>query len=199
MQPTAQPSAADVLALVDAALREHFAQQPARASVSFLGAQPIDILRFEPIPGERAYVSLGMSAQPMTPADALVARTHGPRAELFLHLNDPVDGFGDVWRQLAVLAAAPVVEGAVYRPDMTVDLGSALAPGSRCTGALLTVSPIPDIAVPDVGAVSVLQLVPATQAELAWARVRGGAALQQRWEDAGTDLMDLGRGGVALV
>ena len=199
MHPSAQPSAADVLALVEAALLEHFGQQPARASVSFLGAQPIDILRFEPIPGERAYVSLGMAAEPMTPADVVVAQRDGPRAELFLHLHDPTDGFGDVWRQLALLAAAPVVEGAVYRPDMTVDLGAPLAPGCRCTGAVVTASPIPDVAVPGAGSVSVLQLLPATQAELAWARVRGSAALLARWQEAGTDLLDLARAGVALV
>ena len=37
-----------------------------RASVSFVGVDPIEVLRFEPIPGERAYVSLGMSRHPMT-------------------------------------------------------------------------------------------------------------------------------------
>jgi hypothetical protein len=91
------------------------------------------------------------------------------------------------------------VEGAVYRPDMTVDIGAPLAAGSRCTGALVVPSPIPDVAVPDAQPVRVLQLLPATQGELAWARVRGGAELRRRWEEAGTDVLDLGRGGVSLV
>ena len=59
--------AADVLAAVDAALAEHFGHRPQRASVSFVGVDPVEVLRFEPIPGERAYVSLGMSGRPMTP------------------------------------------------------------------------------------------------------------------------------------
>ena len=197
--PAQQPPPQEVLGAVEAALVEHFGQQPARASVAFLGVEPIEVLRFEPIPGERAYVSLGMARRPMTPADASVTAVDGPRAELFLHLTDPADQFAGVWRQLAVLAAAPAVEGVVYRPDMTVDLSGPLVAGSRCTGALVAASPIGEIAVGGLSPVAVLQLLPATQAELAWARVRGGAALRQRWEDEGTDLRDLGRSGVALV
>ena len=41
-------------------------------------------------------------------------RRDGPRAELMLHLRDPADEHADVWRRLAVLAAAPAVEGVVY-------------------------------------------------------------------------------------
>ena len=44
----------------------------------------------------------------------------------------------------------------------------------------------------------VLQVVPATSAELAWCRVRGSGALQQRWADAAVDLLDLGRRAVDL-
>jgi hypothetical protein len=128
-----------------------------------------------------------------------VTATGGPRAELFLHLTDPGDRFAAVWRQVAVLAAAPVVEGVVYRPDMTVDLGAPLVAGSRCTGAIVAASPIGDVVLAGTAPVAVLQLLPATQAELAWARVRGGAALRERWDEEGTDLRDLGRGGVALV
>ena len=48
-----------------------------RASVSFVGVDPIQVLRFEPIPGELAYLTLGMSALPMTAAAELdgLART----------------------------------------------------------------------------------------------------------------------------
>src|SRR5437764_13038837 len=72
----------DVLTAVEAALVDHFGHRPARASVSFVGVDPIEVLRFEPIPGERAYVSLGMARHPMTGAAASVLAENGPRAEL---------------------------------------------------------------------------------------------------------------------
>ena len=178
---------------VDAALTAHFAHRPLRASVSFVGVDPIEVLRFEPIPGERAYVSLGMSRRPMTGADADIMNADGPRAELMLHLRDEQDAFAEVWRQVAVLAAAPAVEGVVYRAGMTVDLGRPLATGSGCTGAVVVESPLAAIE-----AVEVLQLVPATQNELAWCRVHGSAELQQRWNDQETDVLDLGRRAVEL-
>lgn len=183
---------------VDAALAAHFAHRPLRASVSFLGVEPIEVLRFEPIPGERAYLTLGMSRHPMTAASADVISSDGPRAELMLHLRDERDAFADVWRRLAVLAAAPAVEGVVYRPGMTVDLGEPLAAGSRCTGALVTESAIRTVDT-DSGPVVVLQLVPATATELAWCRVHGTAALQERWAAQATDLLDLGRPAVDLL
>lgn len=187
----------DVLAQVEQALVEHFAARPLRASVSFVGVEPVDVLRFEPIPDERAYVSLGMSRHPMVAGDELVRTADGPRAELVLHLRDPADTFADVWRRLAVLAAAPAVEGVVYRAGMTVDLGEPLAAGSRCTGVVTTASaigPVDTVA----GPVEVIRVVPATPQELAWCRVRGAAALEQRWRDRGIDLLDLGRGTVDL-
>jgi hypothetical protein len=187
----------DVLAAVEAALVEHFAHQPQRASVSFVGVEPVEVLRFEPVPGERAYVSLGMSRHPMTGAGELLQAADGPRAELMLHLHDPTDEHAEVWRKLAVLAAAPAVEGVVHTPGMSLDLGEPLAADSVCTGVLITESPLTDIAT-DAGPVAVLQAVPATATELAWCRVRGSAALRERWTDAHTDLLDLARRAVAL-
>jgi hypothetical protein len=186
-----------LLAFVDDALSDHFGHRPARASVSFLGVDPIEILRFEPIPGERAYVSLGMSSSPMTGADALVVSSEGPRAELMLHVRDEGDRFADIWRRLALLAASPAVEGVVYKLDMTVDLGEPLVDGTACTGGLVVGSALAPIDTAD-GPVTVFQLVPATQTELAWARVRGGPALRERWTDKGTDLLDLARKSVDL-
>lgn len=186
-----------VLAAVEAALVEHFGGAPARASVSFVGVDPIEVLRFEPVPGERAYVSLGLARHPMTGADALVQDVAGPRAELLLQLRDPTDEFTDVWRRLAVLAAAPAVEGVVYSPGMSVDTGEPLAPGSACTGVVLTESALGDLATP-VGPVTVLQALPATSAELAWCRVRGSAALRERWAEQRVDGLDLHRRGVRL-
>jgi hypothetical protein len=181
------------LEAVDAALAAHFAHRPLRASVSFVGVDPIEVLRFEPIPGERAYVSLGMSRHPMTGADSEVLNAAGPRAEVMLHLRDEQDAFAEVWRQVALLAAAPVVEGVVYRAGMTVDLGQPLAAGSACTGVVVVESPLATI-----DGVDVLQLVPATHTELAWCRVHGSAELQRRWNEQRTDLLDLGRSAVDL-
>ncbi len=186
-----------MLDAVEAALREHFGQPPVRASVSFLGVEPIEVLRFEPVPGERAYVSLGMSRRPMTGAAETVQRPDGPRAELFVHLHDPTDAYADLWRALAVLAAAPVVEGAVYRAGMTVDTGQPLAPHTRCTGGLVAESSLQPVATAG-GAVEVLQLVPATHSELAWARVQGAGALHRRWQEQHVDVTDLGRAGASL-
>jgi hypothetical protein len=185
------------LASVEAALADHFGHRPARASVSFVGVEPIEVLRFEPIPGERAYLSLGMSRHPMTGAAEAVLAADGPRAELMLHLRDPTDEHAEVWRRVALLAAAPVVEGVVYAPGMSIDLGEPLTAGSACTGVVVDDSPIPSIAV-DGSTVAILQITPATSTELAWCRVRGSAALRDLWTEAGTDLLDLGRRPVAL-
>jgi hypothetical protein len=181
-----------LLALVDAALADYFEQRPARASVSFLGVDAIEILRFDGAPGEQIYVSLGMSSSAMTAADADLLSTAGPRAELLLHVRDELGRFGDVWRKLAVLAASPAVEGVVYRDGMSVDLGEPLAAGSACTGGLVTTSSVATIETGE-GAVEILRIVPALPNELAWARVRGGSALFERWEERGTNLLDLTR------
>ena len=190
-------TAPDGLADVEAALIDHFGARPQRASVSFVGVDPIEVLRFEPIPGERAYVSLGMARHPMTGADASLLAADGPRAELMLHLRDPTDQHGDVWRRLAVLAAAPAVEGIVYSAGISVDLGEGLSAGSLCTGVLVDGSALAPVTTA-AGPVTILQAVPATSTELAWCRVRGSAALRERWSQAGVDLLDLGRSAVAL-
>ena len=94
---------------------------------------------------------------------------------------------------VALLAAAPAVEGVVYTPGMSIDLGAPLSSSSICTGVVVTESPVSG-----VSDVEVLQIVAATPAELAWCRVRGSAALLERWAAADTDLLDLARRGVAL-
>ena len=178
-------------------MTEHFAQPPTRASVSFVGVEPIEVLRFEPIPGERAYVSLGMSRHPMTAASEVVVGADGPRAELMVHVHDH-PGHGEVlWRNLAVLAAAPAVEGVVYvaghdgRPRPAVGTRIALHGRRRRR------SPLAAIDTP-AGTVAVLQVLPATSTELAWCRVHGAAALRERWASTQADLLDLGRRAVAL-
>lgn len=190
-------STPDLLAAVERALTDGFGQVPARASVSFVGVEPIEVLRFEPIPGGFTYVSLGMSRRPMSAPSEFVVSDDGPRAELLLDLRDPGGVFGEAWRRLALMAASPAVEGVVYVPGMSIDLGEPLAAGSRCTGAVITESGVEPVQTSD-GRVDVLRVVPATAAELAWCRVHGAAALRERWAAQHVDLLDLGRAGAAL-
>lgn len=148
------------------------------------------MLRFDLAQGNRCYVSIGMSRQPMVGADAAVQPARGgPRAELLLEVRDADDG---LWRKLALLAAAPAVEGVVYRDGMTVDLSAPLVAGSRCTGVLVQGPGLAAVVAGEVE-VEILRLVPATSAEMAWCRVHGSAALRERWNSARSDLLDLGR------
>ncbi|MBN9618776.1 MAG: suppressor of fused domain protein [Actinobacteria bacterium] len=186
-----------VLAVLEDALIAHFGHRPLRASVSFLGVEPIEVLRFEPVPDERTYVTLGMARRPMTGADALAVEQDGPRAELMLQVTDPTDAYSDIWRRVAILGAAPAVEGIVYVSGMTVDLGEPLVVGTACSGVITGESAVAPVSTPE-GEVSVLEIVPATSTELAWARVRGSAALRERWREAGTDLRALDRAPVTL-
>jgi hypothetical protein len=187
--------ASGILQLVEAAYRQHFEVVPARASVSFLGLDPIEILRY-PDGHIDHYLSLGMSRHPMAnPSELVIAAETAPRAELLLSAAGRPE---PLWRNLAVLAAAPAVEGAVYQVGNRVDLGEPLCSGSRCTGGVLTTAALQPIAVPGMADVHVLRVLPATGTELAWARVHGSEQLQQRWLTAGTDLADLLRDPVDL-
>jgi len=190
---TGAPS--DVLLLVESAYRQHFETAPARASVSFVGVDPIEVLRY---PDGRAdhYLTLGMARYPMAdPSGDVIATDSDPRAELLLSAAGRPE---QLWRALAVLAAAPAVEGAVYQAGNRVDLGEPLCAGSRCTGGVLAASELQPIAVPGMADVGILRVLPATSTELAWARVHGSEQLRQRWEAAGTDLTDLMRDPVGL-
>jgi hypothetical protein len=188
---------AGVLTTVEQHLVAHFGHRPVRASVSFVGVEPLEVLRFELTGAERVYVSLGMARQPMTGAGEVVQRADGPRAELMVRLGDPLDRFSGLYRALAVLAAAPMVEGVVYTPGMSVDTAEPLAPGTLCTGGVLADSPAGPIDTP-AGPVDVLQLLPATPNELAWCRVHGSAALRARWDQQEVDLRELARDAVGL-
>lgn len=191
----------DLLSLVESSYRQHFETVPARASISFLGVEPMEILRYEQAPSDgypaaTSYLSLGMSRYPMTERSAVsVAPATAPRGELLLTVFEQPD---DVWRRLAILAAAPAVESAVYSIGMRVALGEAWCAGSRCTGAVVTNSPLRPIQAAGVAPITVFRLLPATSAELAWARVHGSDALLDRWRSAGTELRDLYREPVLL-
>jgi hypothetical protein len=189
------------LAVVEAAYHQHFEVQPDRAAVSFLGVEQIEVLRYsgaESVGAEHLdhYLTLGMSRHPMVESTATVIdEAAAPRAELMMSAAGRPQ---DLWRKLAVLAAAPAVEAAVYAAGNRVDLGEPLCSGSRCTGAVLAEGTLSAIAVSGMAEVVVLALLPATQTELAWARVHGSDALRLRWAEAGTNLADLMRDPVAL-
>ena len=188
------PADRDLLVSVERALDARFAVAPARASVSFLGVEPIEILRYNIEADVTVYVSLGMSRRAMIGSSEQLVPADGPRAELLVQVRGDAE---DLWRQLAVLAAAPVVEGVVYSEGITVDLGMPFARRSRCTGALVAVPILPTV-VSITAEVQILTLLPATSTELAWCRVHGADALHERWSSQGIDLLDLGRAAARL-
>ena len=145
----------DVLAEVRAHLQEHYARlgitaEPDAASVTFLGAEKIDVLRFGPddrpaFEGVIHYVSLGCSRHPMfEPTEMVTDALHGPRAEVVVALRGPSPA--GLARSVAVLAAAPAVEGLMLEPDALVDLESPLwdsAPFSAFCWAAATLTMFP--------------------------------------------------------
>ena len=111
---------------VRAHLDTHFDHaEPAVASVTFLGAESIDVLRYRADADGRAavahYVSLGFSRHPMVDPTAVLADPElCPRAEVVLQLRDTKSITG-LARSLAIVAASPAVEGVVLMPDALVD------------------------------------------------------------------------------
>ncbi len=172
-----------VLTLMEAHLLTVLGEASGRAGVSFVGADRVDVLRFGPDPeGLCRYVTLGMSGTPMTEAGG----ASGPRAELLLTIRGRRD---TVLRRLAVLAASPVVEGVVIRPGARLGLGEPLWDGAGFAAVLVGAAG-GTIASLDDPPVDILPLLPMTPGEAAWARVHGGAALEQRWLGQGVDLRD---------
>jgi hypothetical protein len=95
---------------------------------------------------------------------------------------------------VAVLAAAPAVEGLVLAPDALVDLGTPLWTGAPFTAFLLDRSEIGDVEPPaPIDPVSVLSAVPITATEAAWVRLKGAEAMREAWRTDGVDTLDPGR------
>ncbi|MEV6753796.1 suppressor of fused domain protein [Streptomyces sp. NPDC051214] len=192
---------ADVLALVEARLRTGLGEPDARAAVTFLGTDRVEVLRFTDGDLVR-YATLGMSAQPMAdPTAALADPVKGPRAELILTVRGGVADTDKVLRPLAVLAASPQVEGLIVAPGASLDVGEPLWPGAQFTSVLVAE---PGGLVEDLeldapmDPVRFLPLLPMTPNEGAWKRVHGAGALQERWLSSGTDLRDPLRKSVSL-
>ncbi|CAL2069321.1 suppressor of fused domain protein [Streptomyces murinus] len=191
----------DVLALVEARLTTALGTPDARAAVTFLGTDRIEVLRFTEGDVVR-YATLGMSAHPMSDPTALVADpVEGPRAELVLSVRAGVADTDKVLRPLAVLAASPQVEGLIVIPGASLDVGDPLWPGAPFTSVLVGEGGglVEDLELDDpLDPVRFLPLLPMTPNEAAWKRVQGAQALQERWLTHGTDLRDPVRRSVPL-
>ncbi|GAB4588592.1 suppressor of fused domain protein [Nocardia sp. IFM 10818] len=190
----------DVMKQVRARTLGHFGVESAdAASVTFLGLEPIDILRIPD--GEFVhYVTLGGSRHPMTdPAAALADPVRGPRAELVLTLRGGVGAGSGLTRALGVLVAAPAVEGVVLQPDALLDVGEPLWANAPFTAVLLGESDIPEVVLPEPAEpVRFLSVTPITATEAAWVRIRGAAALRDAWKEARIDVRDPGRSAASL-
>jgi hypothetical protein len=196
---------ADVLPLVEARLRSALGEPDARAAVTFLGTDRIEVLRFRDEDQEGAlirYATLGMSAHPMTDPTAMLADpVKGPRAELVLTVRAGRADTGEVLRPLAVLAASPQVEGVVVAPGGSLDVGAPLWPGAPFTSVLVAEPGglVEDLELDEpLDPVRFLPLLPMTPNEAAWKRVHGAQALQEKWLTHGTDLRDPSRKSVPL-
>jgi hypothetical protein len=177
----------DVLAKVRSHLSEHFARagiiaDPDEASVTFLGTERIDVLRFGPDDdGVSRYVSLGCSRHPMfDPTEMVTDALHGPRAEVVVALRGPSPT--GLARSVAIVAAAPAVEGLILEPDALIDL---------VTAFLLGRSDIEDVSLTDpLPPVTVLSATPITATEAAWVRLKGADAMREAWQQDNVDVLD---------
>lgn len=192
------------LARVRAHLTAYFSDagvgtEPDVASVTFLGAEPMEVLRFRPGGDEVVhYVSLGCSRHPMTDPAALVADPEfGPRAEVVLRLRNP----GSITRlahSLAIVAATPAVDGVVLTEDALIDLGSPLwdnrSGPAPFTAVLLGGSDIADLPLDSQrDPVRFLSATPITATEAAWVRLKGADAMREAWRSDGVDVLDPNR------
>ncbi|WP_069170865.1 suppressor of fused domain protein [Streptomyces griseus] len=191
----------EILDPVEARLRTALGEPDARAEVTFLGTDRIEVLRF--VDGDVVrYATLGMSAHPMAdPTSPLADPVKGPRAELVLSVRRGSADTDQVLRPLAVLAASPQVEGLVVTPGASLDLGQPLWTGAPFSSVLVAEPGglVEDLELaPPMDPVSFLPLLPMTPNEAAWKRVKGAGALQERWLAEGTDLRDPLRASVRL-
>jgi hypothetical protein len=187
----------DVLLEVRTSLREHFAglgitSEPDVASVTFLGVESIDVMRFGPEDGVLHYVSVGCSRHPMDEPTEMVHDDTGPRAEVVLSLRGPTPS--GLVHSIAVLAASPAIEGLVLVPDALIDLETPLWTGAPFTAVLLGVSGIGEVDLPQpLSPVTVLSATPITATEAAWVRLKGAEAMREAWRVDGVDVLNPGR------
>lgn len=193
----------DVLAAVRARLDEYFTAagitaEPVSASVTFLGTERIDVLRYGPDPRTEGadvyhYVTLGCSRHPMfDPTELVSDPIHGPRAEVMLSLRGPTPT--GLARSLAVVAAAPAVEGLILDADALIDLENPVFETAPFTAYLLGLSDIGEVPLPDpLSPVKLLTATPITATEAAWVRLKGADAMREAWQTDGVDVLDPSR------
>ena len=180
----------DVTAEVRAHLRNHFAgagisAEPDVATVTFVGVPPVEVLRFGPDPnGVIHCVSVGGSRHGW---EHRPLAGEGDPTEVVVSLRGPWVGAG-LARSVAVLAAAPAVEGLMPAPDALVDLGQPVWKTAPFTAFLLGDSKIESFA-----GVRFLQAIPVTANEAAWVRLKGADAMRQAWQEDGVDVLDPAR------
>jgi hypothetical protein len=188
------------LVQVRAHLDAHFGRtDPDVASVTFLGTESVDVLRYHPhADGVVNYVSLGCSRHPMVDPTAVLADPElGPRAEVVLRLRD-TKAITGLARSLAIVAASPAVEGVVLTADALVDLSGPLwaQPSGRVpfTAVLLGDSGIAELPLdPPRDPVRFLSATPITATEAAWVRLKGADAMRAAWLSDGVDVLDPNR------
>lgn len=193
-------SESSVIERVTAHLRQEFEGiEPQRASVTFLGLETIDVLRFTGGTDEVSYVSLGCSRHPMGEPDQLIVDPDlGPRGEIVIRMyaSAPLPG---LHRSVAMLAAAPAVEGLVLTADALIDLGEPLWEGATCTAVVLETDAIDPCELPgDLERVTFFRAIPVTANEAAWIRLKGLDALRAAWIEAGIDVRDPIRAGATI-
>ncbi|MFT4396521.1 suppressor of fused domain protein [Gordonia lacunae] len=174
-------------------LEDRLGTTPQRASVTFLGVEPIDVLRFASgETGDRptvVYVTSGCARHPMSdPTDLHADPVRGPRAELVVRMSagTPLPG---LHKRMATLAAAPAVEGLIIAVDALVDLGEPLWDGSPFTAVLLEADELGIVELPEpMDPVTMLRAIPITANEAAWVRLKGADALREAWREAEIDV-----------
>jgi hypothetical protein len=185
---------------VRAHVRGHFVEagidaEPDSASVTFLGLERLEVLRFGPgSDGVVHHVTVGCSRHPMNePTSDVTDPLRGPRAEVVLSLRatTPTTGLA---RSMAVVAATPAVEGVVLVADALIDLSAPLWDGAAFTAVLLGDSVIADLPLDAPrAAVHFLAATPVTPSEAAWVRLKGAQAMRQAWLDDDVDVLDPNR------
>jgi hypothetical protein len=128
------------------------------------------------------------------PGQVLADPVHGPRAEVVLRLRISGSDAG-LARSLAMVAAAPVVEGVVLAADALMDLGGPLwtrqSGGVPFTAMLLGESDIAELALAAPREpVRFLSAIPITATEAAWVRLKGADAMREAWRADGVDVLD---------
>lgn len=184
------PSVTDA---ISSHLAQVFGAAPQRASVTFLGVEPIEVARFTS-GSEVIYVTVGCARHPMAdPTDLNPDPVRGPRAELVvrMHAGAPLPG---LHRRMATIAAAPAVEGLILAPDALLDLGEPLWDGAPFTAFVTAADDLGEMALDEpLEPVQFLRAVPVTANEAAWMRLKGIEALREAWAEAGIDIADPAR------